>query len=273
MLRILKNKWFWINLVLGILIIIAFFWGTIKYLDLYTKHGESITVPDIDSMTLTEVEALLRGKNLEYHIMDSVYNPDFRPHEVISQTPPPGSKVKENRKIYVSVRALNPPQLKVPNVEEKSLNSAIRILENNGFKVGRTIYKPYPYANSVIEIQQKGKRLEPGAELPQGAVIDLLVGSGVGDSKVSVPNLAGMTLEEAEFLLTGGYNLNIGFTKYHSEVRTRLDTINSVIYRQIPEPTEEEILRWGEAIDVFLMKRQDYRIQKDTINAENGEFP
>ena len=264
----LKNKYFWINLLLGVLVVIFLFWASFKYLDLYTNHGESVTVPDIDSMTLSEVDALLDGKNLTYAIMDSVYNPDFRPHEVISQSPSPGSKVKENRKIYVSVRALKPPLTKVPAVEGKSLNSAQRILENTGFKVGKIEYRPYPYANSVMEIQIKGKKLEGNAELPEGSVINLIVGSGIGESKVSVPDLSGMTLAEAEFLLSGGYNLNIGFTKYRDNIRTQQDSLNAVIYRQIPEPTEEEVLRWGEAIDVFLTKRSEYVAPRDTTDYE-----
>ena len=42
-----KNRFFWINLIAMIVVIIAVCWGTLYGLDIYTHHGESYVVPNV----------------------------------------------------------------------------------------------------------------------------------------------------------------------------------------------------------------------------------
>lgn len=262
---VLKNRKFWFNIIGVFVLFFILTWGMFRYLRSYTNYGESVTVIDFKGMVLNEVEDLLKDRYLKYSIMDSIYNPDLKPYEIISQTPIPGSKVKENRTIYFTVRSLKPDERKLPDLEGISLRNAMSKLNNQGFKVNEIIYRPYEYINSVIYVSKDDKHLKPGTVFPKGTEFDLIVGNGLGSTKVSVPNLSGQTLEEAEFNLHGGYNLNIGATLYDGGVQSKTDTIFAIIYDQNPKPTDEEILRIGEFIDVWLMREEDYKALMDTM--------
>lgn len=264
------NKYLWLNILLAIAFLLLLFWGAFKWLDWMTDHGESVTVPDLKGMTLEEVDEYLANKQLRYKIMDSTYNSGLDPHEVYSQNPREGSKVKENRNIYIAINALNAPNNKVPNLERKSYETALNKLRNEGFKVGEIIYKPDRFENSVIELQFNGKKLEPFAELPEGSVIDIVVGSGLGNPEVPVPNLIGLTLSKAIFYLQG-YDLNIGYTVYDESVQSRSDTLDAVIFKQLPHPGEGRMMRWGEAIDVHLMHDEWFEAMQDTVDIEVGD--
>ncbi len=265
LILLLKSKKLWLNIFSMAVIAMLVFWGSLRWLKSYTQHGESVTVPDLRKMTLEEADRLLENQNLSYHIMDSVYRQDCVPTEIIAQVPPPGMKVKEHRHIYVTINSTIPPKTKLPDLNGKSLRNAINILANNDLEMGEISYEPYPFANAVIRAEFEGKEIMAGTECIKGSKIDLVVGNGLGETKVSVPSLWGKTLEEARFILHGGYNLNIGQIVLSENISTREDSTMAVIYRQFPKPSEEKTLRWGEFIDVWLMKREAFEIMKDTI--------
>src|SRR4051794_798214 len=79
------------------------------YLPNVTNHGETITVPNIEGKNIEEVEAFLAKHDLRYEVNDSSYSDKYPPLAVLKQYPSAGAKVKENRKIYVSVNRINPP--------------------------------------------------------------------------------------------------------------------------------------------------------------------
>ena len=70
------------------------------YFPFITKHGESITVPDLIGLNFSELEEFLSKRNLKYEIIsDSSFTTKFPPLTVIYQNPNKGMKVKEGRKI------------------------------------------------------------------------------------------------------------------------------------------------------------------------------
>ena len=102
-LKFLISRVFFLNLLLAILVVFGIFKLTIWWLDSYTRHGESITVPDLSGYTLEQAERKLEAKDLHYFIMDSVDMPEEMPNTIVEQDPFPGDKVKRGRKIYVTV--------------------------------------------------------------------------------------------------------------------------------------------------------------------------
>ena len=87
-------------------------------------------------------------------------------------------------------------------------------------------------------------------KVPRGTVVVLILGDGLGGSRISVPYLIGMKYEDAEFKLRG-YSLNIGSVVVAEGVT---DTAGAVITRQIPEYGPGKSIRMGEPIDLFLAK-------------------
>ena len=90
--------------------------------------------------------------------------------------------------------------------------------------------------------------IDENDEIPKGSVIDLIVGDGLGNTEVAVPELIGLSFEEAMFVLKGS-SLNIGSVFYEGVVK---DTLLARVVKQEPMPGDSAFMNQGEAIDVYL---------------------
>lgn len=230
----------------GIILFIAIIYFYI-YLPSLTNHGESITVPDLTGMKMEELDAFVKEHDLRFSINDSAYSAEHPPLAVLRQFPKAGSKVKENRMIYVSLNRVTPPTLPMPDLVDRSLINADVVLKSNELKRGRIIYEPSPFQNLVKEMRYEGKTLAPGTRIPKGAVIDLVVGDGNGPADFVVGTLIGDSFERAKFKL-GGWDLHLGKV----EIPMGIDTTDMevFVYKQFPMPGDS--VRVGDPIDLWI---------------------
>lgn len=215
------------------------------YLPEVTNHGESITVPSVEGMPITRVEGFLAEHDLRYEVNDSSYSADYPPLTVLKQFPPPGAKVKEQRKIFVSVNRKTPPTVKMPDLIDGSLTNAEAVLRGSELKRGKVRFVRGPFLNVVKEMQINGNKVVPGVPVPKGTVVDLVVMDG-GSTKVPVPNVIGISYEDAKVLLLGS-NLNFGEIQLIGGDTTNR---NPVILKQ--EPPSGEIVLVGDVVDVWI---------------------
>ncbi|WMJ75110.1 PASTA domain-containing protein [Cytophagaceae bacterium ABcell3] len=243
------NKLLKTGLHLGIMASIVFVLAMIffyYYLPNTTRHGESITVPSIAGMTIDEVEQYLTTRELRYQINDSAYSSEVKPHTVISQHPAPGSKVKQNRKIYITVSSKIPPLVKMPNLKDFSLRNAEMALKSYGLLM-EVKYVPSPFSNLVLEQHFKGKPIEEGTEISKGSKIKLLVGNGVGEDDREIPNITGMPFDEAKVKVSG-MDLEINLIREEFSP----DHEPGTIIKQKPASTPDKKMKSGEVIDVWV---------------------
>ncbi len=250
LLNLLKTKFFWINILAGILVVAITIWATFYWMDVYTRHGESVTVPDVVNFPLDGAVGKLEDLKLEYAIRDSSYRSDIAPGFVLEQDPEANSLVKEKRKIYLTVNVMKAPQIAVPDVRGDSLSvdQISSRLRQKQFTVGELDYVSYPYRNIVLHLTLKGEKLEPLQKVKKGEVIGIVVGNGEGASDVITPNTVGLTLTEAEFLVRSNY-LNVGTLYFDKTVE---DSAAAVVYRQSPRVDSDYQLSMGEGIDLYL---------------------
>ena len=83
----LKSRFLWLNILAAIVLVIAICWVVFWRLDVYTRHGESVEVPDLSGMYVEEAELILKDSNLGYEIIDSVYIRSMKGGEIAEQTP------------------------------------------------------------------------------------------------------------------------------------------------------------------------------------------
>lgn len=220
-----------IHIILAIVIItgsvIFFFYS---YLPSYTNHGESVTVPNLEGIHMDELDDFLIKRNLRYEVNDSSYSEEFAPLTILKQYPKPGSRVKESRKIFVSVNRVNPPTVPVPELVERSLRNAEAVLKSNELKRGTITYRPSQFLNLVLEMSKEGKPLEVGDRIEKGSTIDLVVGDGCSDCSFDTPNLMGNDFEIARLIIIGS-NLEIGLITVEGDTTGQ----ETVIVRQEPE--------------------------------------
>lgn len=230
------------------------------WLPIRTNHGETLTVPDLKGMSLEEAGEFLEKRNLRWAIYDSSYVVDTPPLQVISQNPKFGSKVKENRKIYLSITPKNPPIVVFPDLEDVTLSSARKILLSFGMKPGKVRYKPDLAANVVLETWVGKQRVESGDSVAKGTSVDLVVGDGRGTTRFKVPELAGLTLEEAEYAILGS-GLKVGFIEYEMQPDIKIGTV----IRTYPSFERGDIVRIGDRIDLWLCGNKP---EADTLSIE-----
>lgn len=247
MLKIKFESWLDVIKHLGI----AFVFGTVItliffyiYLPVITNHGESITVPDLQGVSIDELQEFLVERDLRFEVVDSVYSAELPPLTVTRQFPKPGSKVKQNRNIFISLNSVNPPTTRMPDLRDKTLKNAELILKSFELVPGKILYKPDPFRN-VIDQLYNGEPIEPDTPLAKGSVIDIVRGDGHGIRLFEMPDLRGLPLAEANVIIRGN-NLQPGLVFNDDS----LTIASLVVLRQ--SPRQGLTVRIGRSIDLWL---------------------
>ena len=263
-LNFLTSKSFLRNLGIAAAIIIVVIAGTLLWLRIYTQHGQAITVPDLTGLDKEEVQTILDSKNLRYEVIDSIFYRELPRGTVARQNPKPGSKVKELRRIYLIMNAVNPEKVTMPAVTGVSLRQARATLESYGLKLGKISYKPDMFTNRVLEQHYNDTLIEPGSKVLKGSSIDLVLGQGLSDETTAVPDLIGMSLYTARNLLADRY-LNVNAVIYDKSVTNEEDTTMSFIWRQRPDFEQGSKIHLGANVDVWLTIDSTKLPQVDTL--------
>ncbi len=247
MIKLKFNSWLdvlkhlGIAVALGALITVTFFYVN---LPIMTNHGESITVPDLEGVSIDELQEFLVERDLRYEVVDSVYAAEYPPLTVTRQFPKPGSKVKEKRKIYISLNSVNPPSTRMPDLIDKTLKNAELILKSYELVPGKILLKPDPFRN-VIDQLYEGESIEPNTPLPKGSVIDIVRGDGHGIRLFEMPDLRGLPLSEAKVIIRGN-NLESGLV-FNTD---SIDASIAVVVKQ--SPRQGLTVRVGRSIDLWV---------------------
>jgi len=142
----------------------------------YTRHGESIPLPDYIGKTLEQAMEVEESKKFSFIVIDSVYMPEKPKGSIYTQDPPGETPVKSGRKIYVTTVAYGVPTVNMPNLIDLSLRQATNLLESIGLNVANIIYEESKFDNAVFKQLYKGREILPGTEIKQGEKISLVVG-------------------------------------------------------------------------------------------------
>lgn len=172
------NKSFWVNIIAMIVVIIIVMFGTLKWIDVYTRHGEAVVVPDVKGMTVEEASKMFRNRGLECVVSDSGYVKNEVAGVILELNPAPGQKVKEGRTVYLTINALNTPLRAVPDVaDNSSLRQAQAKVLAAGFKLAE-IQLMSGEKDWVYGVKYRGRSLMAGDKVPLGAMLTLMVGNG-----------------------------------------------------------------------------------------------
>lgn len=249
-LRFLTTKVFLKNLGIAAAITIFLLLGTMIWLRIYTHHGQTIAVPDLTGLTLDEVEDVTLSRHLRYEVVDSVFSSEMPRGTVLKQNPKANSKVKKNRKIFLSMNAINPEMVTMPRLVGLSIRQARLALQNAGLLLGDIEYKPDYAVNNVLQQMHNDSVINEGTEITKGSVIDLVLG-GLSSETTKIPDLVGLGLTEATDLITD-YYLNVGAVTYDGTITSEEDTADAFIWRQYPEYDEFRRLNMGMEVDLWL---------------------
>jgi beta-lactam-binding protein with PASTA domain len=250
--RFFISRKFWINLVLIGLAWKVIVWGSLKYFDSYTNHGQEINVPVLLGNNLEDVPRLLSGLELRYEVIDSIYDPSLLEGTVVYQSPMPsdstGMGVKGGRVIKVRV-SKQTRLVDLPFVVSKSRRFAETVLVTKGLRTKTSFVPSNEDQGSVIEQKYNGKKVVKGMKIPINSVIELVVGQKTGSEFAYVPDLNGLTINEAEQRLRGVGGLRL-FAIYNDCI-SKQDSLNASIMNQTPVAGDSSKVPVGSTITVF----------------------
>jgi beta-lactam-binding protein with PASTA domain len=207
MFSFLTKRSFLLNLLVAVALAFLVFFIVLKLLGTITQHGQYLTVPSVTGKSTEAAISQLEAAGFEVEIQDSVYVDTAKKGIVLKQLPDPNSTVKINRTVFLTVNRVTLPLVEMPSLQGKTLSYAIDILKRSHLELGDTSSKPDFMQGSVLEQSYRGNPITSGTKLPYGSRVDLLVGSGLADLRIPVPDLLGMTLAEAKALLDAHWAL------------------------------------------------------------------
>jgi eukaryotic-like serine/threonine-protein kinase len=229
-------------------------------LNWYTNHGEFVMVPNVKGKSMFDAKRELNNYDLDYLVVDSTYDESKPPLTVLDQQPAKGAKVKEMRKVYLTLNASAPPQVKIPNIIDNSRRQAELILNSWGLKIGEMIYIPDMAKDAVLNIQVKGKIVKPGLIVNKGTTIDLVLGDGFGNQVTEVPPLNDLTVLEARAVLEA-VHLNLGMIIADGKID---DTLAAYVYDQEPKFGQPGKLGAGNTVQLFI--RQNKLVEEGPVD-------
>lgn len=154
-------------------------------LNIFTRHGEWETVPEVENMSFTNAINVLHDSGFRTDIRDSVFKEDITPGYVVEQFPKPGSKVKPGRKIFLYINAVHPRELVIdadnsmPGEALKgySFRQGLAKLEELGFKKLNIVKVPGDN-DRIIRLLANGKTISKMEKVPVTALITVEVYDG-----------------------------------------------------------------------------------------------
>lgn len=245
-----KSNWIVSNLVKAFIIIIVLVAGAMIFLNVFTKHNQEITVPDFSNLTVEEASALASQVGMRVEVSDSVFVKRMRKGAVYRQNPKAGSQVKEGRRILLTTNAVNAKKVTMPNLIGYSMRQAMAELQSRGLVLGKLIYVQDIATNNVLKQLRGNREIDPGVMIESESVIDLVVGLNSSDSETYVPDVVGLKHISALDAVHGS-SLNLSRLRFDKSVKDYNDSLNAVVYKQNPEPSEFPV-KMGEDVTLYL---------------------
>jgi eukaryotic-like serine/threonine-protein kinase len=237
-------------------------------LKLYSRHGESVTVPSIIGMQTDEAIAIIEDNGFKYEIVDTIFDDKYDKGAVVEQNPKPESLVKDGRKIYLIVNSMQDEMISMPQFVGMSMKMVNAMAENYGLAIGSLRYVPDIAVNVVIRQMHDGDEIEPGEKIKKGSTIDLVLGLGISDKTTIVPSLIGKTYKDASGTLLDMF-LNTGAVEYDKTVKNKNDSTKAKVYRQSPSGSTINEVNLGYSVDIWLTK--DESLLNSASEEENEE--
>ena len=241
----------------------------------YGRVGQEYPTPYVVGQYVDELGN--DGLELEYVIIDSIYQPNHKGGYILRQDPDSGAMIKTGRKIYLTVTSYVPDNAIVPDLRSLSVRHAISQLENVGLHGGKLIFVDDPH-HVVLEQKYKGRTVNEGRRLEKGAMVDLVVGRGTGSGLSITPYLVGMSPTKARRSILSA-SLNVGAEQYDGIT----DMSRAIVYKQSPEYSGRSDAGYGTRVDLWYcdksvvameeLERMRQRQMEDSIRAlyETGD--
>mgnify|MGYP003468177079 FL=1 len=247
------SNWIVRNLLIAVAVVAVLVIGAMVFLNLVTQHNKELAVPDFSNMSVAEAEYAASQAGMRVEVTDSVFVKRMKRGAVYRQNPVPGSKVKEGRRVVLTINAVNAKKVTMPDLVGLSLRQAKAELLSRGLVLNRLVYVQDMATNNVLKQLMGNREIEPGTMVDSESPIDLVLGLNQMDNGTYVPDVTGlknMSAVEAMF----DHSLNVKGLKFDDTVKDYDDSLSARVYRQVPGPSDSVRVAMGEEVTLYLTK-------------------
>lgn len=249
------KKPLWMNVLIGFGVAICLFIIFFFSLGWITGNGETEKVPAVIGLDVAAAEKNLTALGFDVELQDSIYVDTLARNAVLRQTPEADEIVKKGRTVYLTINRVIAPQVDMPNLVGFSIKSAETYLKVLGLRLGSIQMVPDQNKNVVIDQLVNGQPIAPGSKIPSGTLIHFLVGDGGASGGMFMPDLVGLTYEQAKAQLIS-LGLNLGVVSVNGSIG---DSASAFVFNQNPSA-------YGSQIDSLGMPIQNMVSKGATIN-------
>lgn len=243
-----KGRWIWINLLLAVAFVALLLVGVSVGLKLITQHGKTVETPDFTNLTISQAQKVASDGHVHVKVVDSVFVRRLPGGVVYRQQPKPGSIVKKDRSVFLTINSVVPRKVVMPNLYGYSVTEARAELQNRGLNLGKLNYVRDIATNTVLGQSCEGKEIKAGDLVVNGSTIDLKVGVSRDEANTVVPRVVGMKYVRAVDALHDRF-LNAGRVRFDESVHSYADSLNAVVYKQDAMGEEKTL---GSNINLYL---------------------
>jgi len=174
----------------ALIFFIILFLSTILSFRIIIK-GEMVTLPNLIGKTLEEASSELARRKLSVVQTVAQFDTQWERGKIISQEPSPGSKIKINRVVKVTLSA-GTEKVLVPRLIGRNFQNSNQILKEARLKTGKVSQvHTSEYAAGKIISQYPQAATEVGSNSP----ISVLISQGEKEEKYLMPDLIGKKAE------------------------------------------------------------------------------
>lgn len=227
------------------------------------RHLQPREVPLLVGQHVEEAGEVLSELGFSWEIEQTIKSDEYDMDYVLAQTPADGTRVPVSRTILLTLSE-GPELFQVPNVVSLREREAVVALENRLLEYEiRYEYSPDGrHARGYVMEQDPGG----GEELRRGGVVFLTVSQGVQPGEKKMADLRGLTLVDAEPILTE-LGLGLGEISYET---SHLYFLGRIADQGIPPG---QMVRSGTRVDLVISRGPGMSVaQKDVAFTVPGEM-
>lgn len=264
--QFLKNFGGMLALLFGLLFLVQLF------LRMYTRHGQSLQVPNYIGMDVDDAIKKARKQNFTIVVIDSFFTSTELPNSIYQQDPKPLQRAKQGRTIYVSKYRITADSVLLPSLISVGYNyeQYAKKLQRSDIAamVKERVFDGTQEENTITHFYFQGEKITEedvrrGIKIPKGSTLEFVI-TERNTGLAFVPDLVCKRYDAATFLLNSA-NLAIG--EVYGEAGNRE---NAYVYKQEPPYEPGKTLPMGTVIDLYLIDTKPNDCP-DELNADSLE--
>ena len=249
-LQFIFSRTFVKTVAVAIVVFVLTVFCSLWWLKTTTGHDQTVEVPNIKLMPVQQAIETLESLGLIYEVIDSTHYVTGIPKgAIIESYPKEYSKVKWGRKILLSTNPGRLPKYPLPNYKDQLVSYVSSKFATKGFIIDSLVMVPDLSHDLVLRVlDTKGLLAQEQALYPTGTHFVLQVSAGLDGRLVYLPDLTGLTYEDAVKQLTA-FSLNSGAIIYTG---TTKDSMGAAVLKTFPEYELDLQVEAGSSVDLWL---------------------